>query len=50
MIKVFDVFTCFVQTGQSRCFAFVYYQNVEDAVKAKEASNGVVIVYNDILN
>jgi len=29
------------RTGLSRCFCFIYYHNVEDAIKAKEHSNGM---------
>jgi len=29
------------RTGQSRCFAFIYFEKIEDATKAKETCNGM---------
>eukprot|EP01120_Amphizonella_sp_Union-15-10_P007340 TRINITY_DN2465_c0_g1_i1.p1 TRINITY_DN2465_c0_g1~~TRINITY_DN2465_c0_g1_i1.p1 ORF type:complete len:233 (+),score=2.99 TRINITY_DN2465_c0_g1_i1:87-785(+) len=29
------------RTGQSKCFAFIYYEDVEHAIKARESLNGV---------
>lgn len=31
------------QTGMSRCFGFIYFDKLEDAIKAKEACNGMTL-------
>uniref|UniRef100_A0A336LQ25 CSON000730 protein n=1 Tax=Culicoides sonorensis TaxID=179676 RepID=A0A336LQ25_CULSO len=39
-IRRVNMITC-NQTGRSRGFCFVYYQNIEDAITAKEQTNGI---------